>query len=261
MEEIPLAFSASIAFVYGLLIGSFLNVCIYRLPAGRSVHTPARSFCPICGSGIRFYDNIPLVSYAWLKARCRNCHSHISSRYPLVELLTGLFALGVFFRFGISMEALVYFGFIAALVVVTFIDIDLQIIPNIISLPGIPICFAASLALPDISVQESLLGILSGGGSLFAIAMLYRLATKKEGMGGGDIKLLAMIGALVGWKGVIFTLFVSSASGSFIGLVIMLFKGRNLKLAIPFGPFLSLGAVIHVFFGPAIITWYFSGPL
>ncbi len=261
MEELPLSFSASIAFIYGLMIGSFLNVCIYRLPAGRSVHKPARSFCPICGSGIRMYDNIPLVSYAWLKARCRYCHSHISARYPLVELVTGLFALAAVLRFGVSMEALVYFGFIAALVVVTWIDMDLQIIPDNISLPGIPICFAASLVLPGVSVRDSLLGILMGGGSLFLIATLYRMATQKEGMGGGDFKLLAMIGALLGWKGVIVTIFVSSASGSLFGLFVMMFKGLNMKLRIPYGPFLSLGAVAHVFFGPAMIAWYFSGAL
>ncbi|MCP4689928.1 MAG: prepilin peptidase [Desulfobacterales bacterium] len=261
MAETPFIYQGAVAFIYGLLIGSFLNVCIYRLPAGRSVHRPARSFCPVCGSGIMFYDNIPLLSYAWLNGRCRRCFSAISPRYPLVELLTGLCALGVVHRFGISLEAAAYFAFIAALIVVTFIDIDFRIIPDIISLPGIPLCFAASFAIPDVSVRDSLLGILMGGGSLYVIATAYNLVTGKDGMGGGDIKLLAMIGGLVGWKGVICTIFVSSASGCVIGFIIMLLKRKNLKLAIPYGPFLSLGAVIYIFFGPNLIAWYFGMPM
>ncbi len=249
--------SAVLVFIAGLCIGSFLNVCIYRIPENRSIVYPG-STCPGCGRGIGFYDNIPVLSFMVLGAKCRKCSMPISWRYPLVELLTGLIALGVFFKFGPAAEAFVYFGFIAVLLVITFIDIDYQLIPDLISLPGIIIFFIASLAVPSITIKESLIGMVAGGGILFLIAELYWRITGKEGMGGGDVKLLAMIGALTGWKGVLFTIFVSSASGSLVGLVVMMIQGRNLKLAIPFGPFLSFGAVVYVFFGPEVIQWYFS---
>jgi leader peptidase (prepilin peptidase)/N-methyltransferase len=179
-------------------------------------------------------------------------------RYPLVELLSGLFALMSFLKYGFSWEAVIYFLFIAALLTITFIDIDHQIIPDIISLPGIPIGFAASFALTAITYIDSLLGILIGGGSLFLVAWVYHLLTKKEGMGGGDIKLLAMIGAVIGWKGVLFTIFVASAIGTVSGLLVMLKARRSLKLAIPFGPFLAIGGIAYIFFGPELIAWYFN---
>lgn len=244
------------AVVVGLCVGSFLNVCIYRLPASKSIVHPG-SECPECGKGIRFYDNIPVVSYLILRGRCRNCHTRIPFRYALVEIITGLCAFFVVFKFGTSIQSLIYFVFIAALIVVVFIDIDHKIIPNRITLPGIPVCFAASFALPDVSVQESLLGILAGGGSLFVIAWGYKKITRKDGMGGGDIKLLAMIGALIGWKGVLFTIYFASIIGTCAGLVIILQRRKNLKFAIPFGPFLSLGATIYIFFGEVITEWYF----
>ena len=184
-------------FLMGLCIGSFLNVCIYRLPESKSIVHP-RSMCPNCDTLIPFYDNIPLFSYLWLKGQCRRCKIKISMRYPMVELLGGLVALGTYLRFGLTIETLIYYVFIAALLVVTFIDLDHRIIPDVITLPGIPICFAASLALPDITYKDALLGILIGGGSLFLVAGVYSILTKKEGMGGGDIKLLAMMGAIVG---------------------------------------------------------------
>jgi leader peptidase (prepilin peptidase) / N-methyltransferase len=244
-------------FIFGLCIGSFLNVCIYRIPESKSVVSPG-SMCPGCGNPIKFYDNIPVLSYILLRAKCRNCDAIISMRYPLVELLTGLFALSVYIKFGSTLEALVYFVFLAPLLVVTFIDIDHRIIPDLISLPGIFLFFIASFMLSTISIRDSLLGILAGGGILFIIAELYLRFTGKEGMGGGDVKLLAMIGALIGWQGVLFTIFVSSLIGTIIGIVIMLIKGKNLKLAVPFGPFLSLGAVTYVFFGNEFINWYFT---
>jgi leader peptidase (prepilin peptidase)/N-methyltransferase len=160
--------------------------------------------------------------------------------------------------FGATLEAIVYFAFIAALVVVTFIDLDHRIIPDVITLPGIIIFFLASVALPSLSHKDSLFGLLVGGGSLLAVAWIYSLITKKEGMGGGDIKLLAMIGALIGWKGVLFTIFISSAVGTFVGLLTMLRTRKDMKLAIPFGPFLSIGAITYIFFGPAMIYWYLN---
>ncbi|MDL1982105.1 MAG: A24 family peptidase [Deltaproteobacteria bacterium] len=233
-----------------------MNVCIYRLPASKSIINPARSICPTCGNTIRFYDNIPVLSYLWLKGKCRHCNSPIAVRYLLVELTGGFFALCIYFKFGITIEAFLYYALISSLLVITFIDIDNQIIPDVITLPGIPIFFFASFAFAAITYKDSLLGILAGGGSLLLIAVTYNLLTKKEGMGGGDIKLLAMIGAALGWKGVLFTIFIGSAIGTLMGIILMLRTRRGLKLAIPFGPFLSMGAIIYIFFGSSIINWY-----
>jgi leader peptidase (prepilin peptidase)/N-methyltransferase len=214
--------------------------------------------CSNCDTPIASYDNIPILSYLWLKGRCRHCRIKISLRYPMVELLGGLFALGTYLKFGLTIEALIYFLFLTALTVVTFIDLDHRIIPDVITLPGIPICFAAGFALPTVTYKEALLGILIGGGSLFLVAWIYSLITKKEGMGGGDIKLLAMMGAIVGWQGVLFTIFVASLVGTLAGLAVMLQSRKGLKLAVPFGPFLSIGGTMYIFFGTPLIDWYFN---
>ena len=245
----------AIAFVFGLCVGSFLNVCIYRIPAGKSIVHPG-SACPRCQAAIRIYDNIPLFSYILLGGKCRHCKTAISARYPLVELLSGIFAICAFLKFGATPAALIYFAFIAALLAITFIDIDHRIIPDVISLPGIIVFFLAALALPEMTWIQSLLGVVIGGGSLFLVAWVYHLLTKKEGMGGGDIKLLAMIGALIGWKGVFFTIFVSSAVGTLVGFAAMIVTRQNMKLAVPFGPFLAIGAISYIFFGPELIHWY-----
>ncbi len=244
-------------FVFGLCIGSFLNVCIFRLPISKSVVRP-RSMCPKCGYMIRSYDNIPVLSYLMLGGKCRQCREAISFRYPMVEIISGLFAVAAVYKFGLTPEAIVYYVFIACLLVITFIDIDHRIIPDMITLPGIPIFFLASFALPDMTYIDSLLGLLSGGGSLYLVAWTYQALAKKEGMGGGDIKLLAMMGVLIGWKGVLFTIFVSSLVGTLIGLAVMLYTRANMKLAVPFGPFLAVGAVSYIFFGNEIIAWYFN---
>jgi len=245
-----------LVFMFGMCIGSFLNVCIYRLPSSMSIINPSRSFCPQCNSAIQFYDNIPVFSYLWLKGRCRNCKASISLRYPLVELMTGILSIAILFMFGLTLEGVVYFVFISSLLVITFIDIDHKIIPDIITFPGIPIGLAASFVLPDMTFKSSLLGLLAGGGSLLLVAWTYSLITHKEGMGGGDIKLLGMIGTFIGWKGVIFTIFASSLAGTLVGIFVMLLKGKNLKFAIPFGPFLSIGAMSYVFFGEKVLFWY-----
>lgn len=245
-----------LVFMFGMCIGSFLNVCIHRLPSSMSIINPSRSFCPQCNSAIQFYDNIPVLSYLWLKGRCRNCKASISLRYPLVELMAGILAIAILFMFGLTLEGVVYFVFISSLLVITFIDIDHKIIPDIITLPGIPIGLAASIVLPDMTFKSSLLGLLVGGGSLLLVAWTYSLITQKEGMGGGDIKLLGMIGTFIGWKGVIFTIFAASLTGTFVGIIVMLLKGKNLKFAIPFGPFLSIGAMSYIFFGDKVFFWY-----
>lgn len=242
-------------FLIGLCVGSFLNVCIHRLPAGRSIVSPP-SACTACGAPIRWYDNIPLLSYLLLRGRCRSCRAAISLRYPIVELLAGLFALAVWLRFGWHVQAPVYFLFIAALLVITFIDLDHRIIPDVITLPGIPLGFAFSFLLPGLSGLDALLGIAVGGGSLLVVAWGYRLVTGKEGMGGGDVKMLAMIGAFIGWQGVLFTIMASSLAGTLAGVAVMIRMGKGLKLAVPFGPFLAIGAILYLFFGSQLIDWY-----
>lgn len=248
-------YHAIVAFILGACIGSFLNVCIYRIPAALSIVRPGSS-CPGCHTMIAFYDNIPILSYLWLRGRCRHCSTRIALRYPLVELLGALFAVASVQAFGFTLHALVVFAFIATLLVVTFIDLDHRIIPDVISLPGIPFFFAAAFALPDIAWQSRLIGIVAGGGSLLAVAWGYQALTGREGMGGGDIKLLAMIGAVIGWQGVLFTLFAASVVGTVVGVLAMLRSGKDMRLAIPFGPFLAAGAVLYLFFGPALLGWY-----
>lgn len=246
------------SFCFGLCIGSFLNVCISRLPESLSIISPG-SRCPDCKTPIRFYDNIPVLSWIWLKRKCRSCGLPIAIRYPLIELLTGGFAMCILLKYGLTFSALVYFLFIATLLVVTFIDIDHQIIPNGITLPGIPLFFAAAVLLTPVGYLDALIGIIVGGGSLYLVALIYYLVTGTEGMGGGDIKLLAMIGAMIGWQGVLFTIFISSVIGTLIGGTLMLATEKGMKFAVPFGPFLSIAAVLHVFFGDALINWYLYG--
>ena len=242
-------------FVFGALVGSFLNVCIHRIPGGESIAFPA-SHCPHCKTAIKPYDNIPIVSYLVLRGRCRSCAAGIAIRYPLVEMLGGIAAVGALCAFGLSAEALLIFAFLAALIVITFIDLDHQIIPDAISLPGIFVGFAAALLLGTPSWVDSLIGIALGGGLLFAVAEGYARLTGREGMGGGDIKLLAMIGAFLGWRAIPVTVLVGSLLGSVIGLSLMALRGRDTRMAIPFGPFLAVGAVVALFWGEAIIAWY-----
>lgn len=238
------------AFIFGAVVGSFLNVCILRIPAKESIVTPL-SRCPHCHHPIRFFDNIPIISFAILRAKCRDCGEKISWRYPLVELVTGLLTLLLFIKFGLSLNFLVFFIFTAVLIVISFIDFDHQIIPDILSIPGIPIFFLSAVFIVKISWHEALIGLLIGGGMLFLIAFVYEMITKREGMGGGDIKLLAMIGAFLGWKSLIFVLLFSSFTGALIGLIVMAVKKKDTKYAVPFGPFLSIAAVVYIFWGDA----------
>lgn len=245
------------AFIFGAVVGSFLNVCIYRLPAEKSIVFPP-SACPSCGNRIRWYDNLPIISFLLLRARCRACRTPISWRYPLVEALNGLLTLLLFLKFGPSLTFLAFFLLCSSLVVITFIDLDHQIIPDSISLPGIVLGFIFSFLLPWNGWLNSLLGIVAGGGSLLLVAWLYEKLTGKEGMGGGDIKLLAMMGAFLGWRSVPFIIFAASLVGSVIGVSLMLLQKKDGKLAIPFGPFLAFGAVLYIFYGRQIIHWYLS---
>ena len=245
----------ALVLLFGAIVGSFLNVCILRIPAGESIVLPG-SHCPSCKEPIRAYDNVPLFSYLALRGRCRDCRAPISARYPLVELLTAaLFAL-IFRHVGLHPELLVYFAFVASLVVITFIDIDHQIIPDAISLPGILVGLAAAALGYGVPLRESLIGVLIGGGFLYAVAVGYELLMRREGMGGGDIKLLAMIGAFVGWRGVLVALLVGSFSGAVFGVVLMFARGSDTRLPIPFGPFLSFGAIVALFWGGPLLEWY-----
>lgn len=246
----------SFGFLLGAVFGSFLNVCIYRIPAGESIIRP-RSRCGSCGGAIKWFQNLPILSFLVLRGRCANCGESISWRYPLVEMLTGgLFALLVL-RFGPQPFVVVLMLFVAILVAITFIDLDHQIIPDCISLPGILAgFFCSSLVLPWMTWLDSLLGIVVGGGSLYLVAAGYYLLTGKEGMGGGDIKLLAMIGAFLGWKAVLPVVFFASVLGTLVGVPVMLISRADGKLAIPFGPFLATGALLYLFWGPLIINWY-----
>jgi leader peptidase (prepilin peptidase) / N-methyltransferase len=256
-----------VAFVFGSILGSFLNVCIVRLPNKESIVNPS-SHCPNCKAGIAFYDNIPLVSYLFLRGRCRLCKERISPRYFFVELLTGVLTVALLFRFGPSLGFLVSLIFIAALIVISFIDLDVRIVPDVISLPGIGLGLLASflqypwpidpLSIPP-SPFDSLIGILAGGGFLLLVAWLYECFTGIEGMGGGDVKLLAMIGAFLGWPSIPLTLFFASITGSVIGVFLMVRAGAGGKYALPFAPFLCLGAVLYLFFGMQVVQFYLPG--
>lgn len=244
--------------VLGAAVGSFLNVCIYRIPAGASIILPP-SHCPVCKHAIRFYDNIPILSYIILRGRCRFCAAKISVRYPIVELLTALTSLIFFLKYGLSWAYLCNFLFTAALIVVTFIDLDHRIIPDVITLPGIPLFAAAAIFLLKLPYRESLLGIVIGGGVFYLVGLGYELIKKREGMGGGDIKLFAMIGGFLGWKSLIFVLLVSSFLGAVIGISVIIYKKGDMKYAIPFGPFLSIAAVSYLFWGDVFMKILIHG--
>lgn len=251
-------------FLLGIMVGSFLNVCIGRIPNGESIVNPP-SHCPHCKAPISFYLNIPLISYVWLRAKCRACHGRISPRYFIVELLTGVLAAALYGAFGPSYTFAVSFVFAAALVVISFIDLDVRIVPDVISLPGIIVGLVFSL-IGYFFIDEpleiiptplsSLIGILLGGGFLLATAWIYEKVTGVDGMGGGDIKLLAMIGAFLGWPSVPVTLFVASVLGSVIGIGLMVATGAGRRLALPFAPFLCSGALAYVFYGNKLIGFY-----
>lgn len=242
--------------VFGTCIGSFANVCIARIPQSLSVVSPG-SFCSECKKSIKFYDNIPLISYILHKGRCRNCAAKIGLRYFLVELISGAAALLIFSYYGISLDGLFCFIFFELLLIISCIDIDHRIIPNILSLPGIGFFFAVSFFSQSITWQASFLGIMTGGIILYIIAFIYFLIRKVDGMGGGDIKLLAMAGAFIGWQGVVFTIFLSSMTGTLTIIGMMLSKQKlNMKTSIPFGPFICFGAVVYLLFGPQLIRWY-----
>ncbi len=257
-----------IVFIFGAVIGSFLNVCIYRIPRGMSIIIPS-SMCPACGNQIRFYDNIPIISYILLRGRCRYCKSRITIRYPAVESLNATLYILILYRFGHNdlLPVISYFIFISSLIVITFIDLEFQIIPDRITLPWIPLSLIlGATVLPDpffrydfLGFKSSLIGLTSGGGLFYFIAVAGRAILKKDAMGGGDIKMMAMIGGVLGWKGVILTTFIGSLIGSIAGAVVIVLKGRKWGIRIPFGPFLAIGAIVSLLIGQEILYWYLYG--
>ena len=230
-------------------------MCIYRLPLDESVISPG-SYCRSCSTPLVWYDNIPLFAYLMRRGRCRMCGAQFSVRYICVELLTACIAVLLLVHFGVTLVALGYFVFAAALVVITFIDVDYQIIPDAISVPGIILGLLFSAISPHMTFWESLIGAGLGAGILLIVAFGYWAVTRREGMGGGDIKLLAMIGAFLGWRAIPFTLLIASFTGSVIGVATMLRRRADSKLILPFGPFLAFGAGCYLFIGESLIAWY-----
>jgi leader peptidase (prepilin peptidase)/N-methyltransferase len=251
-----------ISAIFGTMIGSFLNVVILRLPDhNQSIVYPA-SHCPQCSSPLHWYENIPVISYLMLRGKCSHCKMPISIQYPVVELTMAFLAAALMYKFQLSIAAAGYFLFSAALLVVIVIDIHHQIIPDVISLPGIILGVLFSLVSDTVTWQSSLIGLLAGGGVLYAVAYFYLLLRKVDGMGGGDIKLLAMIGAWLGWQSLPFVIFASSFSGSIVGLIAMFYQKKGGRTRIPFGPFLSLSALIYTFYSEKILylfNLYLSG--
>jgi len=244
-------------FILGLIVGSFSNVCIYRIPRDESIVYPA-SHCPKCHSNILPKDNIPLLSYILLRGKCRNCKNKISIQYPIVEFLTGLIYLIIYLAFGLSFQTLIYIILSSALIIIAFIDLNDQIVPDVISLPGIVIGFIVSFFVTYISVINSGLGILVGGGIILIIGIAGTIIFKKEAMGGGDVKLASMIGAFLGWRYIIISLFLGFFLGALAGIILILSKIKKREDMVPFGPFIILGSFITLLWGGQIISWYFG---
>jgi leader peptidase (prepilin peptidase) / N-methyltransferase len=246
-------------FMLGAVVGSFLNVVIYRVPLGQSIVSPG-SRCPHCHSDIRAYDNIPLVSYLLLCGRCRDCGARISVRYPLIELITALLAAALYLKWTVDPAVLVYFSFCAAMVAVFWIDVDYMVIPDVISINGLAlgVIFSTLGLIPEMDLKLSLIGLFMGGAILYIPAAVYERLRGIEGLGGGDIKLLAMIGAFMGPYGVVFVLFFSSLFGTAFALASMALRGTSSTTPIPFGPFLASAAVAYVFVGPELVALFQS---
>src|SRR6185436_10007484 len=254
IDTLPAALGIALAAAVGAIVGSFLNVCIYRLPLRKSVVWPS-SACTKCGRELSWYENIPVLSWLALRAQCRTCHTPISVRYPLVEALTAtMFALAWWqYGPGALLASRLVLG--CALIVLFAIDLEHQLLPNVITLPLIVVGFLFSF-FTEPGWAASLIGILAGGGVLFAIAEIYYRVRHQEGLGMGDVKMLAMVGAFLGWKLTVLTLMLASFSGTLIGLVLIVSKRGGLQYALPFGTFLALGAAAAATVGPSLLEWY-----
>jgi len=268
----------AIALLFGLLIGSFLNVCILRIPREESIVLPP-SHCPACGAGIQPYDNIPVVSWLVLRGRCRKCKAPISPQYPAVELLTGLLFVGCYLMFGLSFEALKWAVFAALLVVLTVTDLRERILPDVVNFTGLGLglllslftlpvdgtagwlagrMFGLALPLPALSLADALIGAAAASGLLWIVAEGYFRLRGREGMGLGDVKMMAMAGAFLGLQRAMLTILVGSLLGSVIGSAVIAFRRKGRDFELPFGTFLGAGAILVVFFGSATLDWYRS---
>ncbi len=246
------------AFIFGTIVGSFLNVVVYRLPRKGSILKPAFSYCPNCGKTIKWYDNIPVISYIFLKGKCRYCKSKISIRYPFVELLTGILSVLAMWKTGLSIDYFFIFSFLAILVAIIFIDIDFRIIPDELNLIGFITGIIYVYFRKDFSLIDALLGAFVGAGFLWVIAYIYEKTRGIEGLGFGDVKMMAFLGTFLGWFGSLFTIFFASLIGAIVGITaayVLKAKDKG-KFEIPFGPFLALGAIVYIFFGENIKHLY-----
>jgi len=281
MNGIPPALGYVVAGIFGAIIGSFLNVVVHRVPLDESIVFP-NSRCPSCGAAIAFYDNIPVLSYIVLGAKCRHCKEHISFRYPAVELLTAALFVGVALHDGLSVALPFDLVFTAALLALVFIDAEHMILPNVITYPGIAFAVIARVVIPYLSgtphfddipslsqgaladmpigvtsLVGALIGALAGGGSLWLMGWIWEKLRGVEAMGLGDVKMMFMVGAYLGWRLTILTIFVGVLTGSIIGMFLMVRSGRrNMQMLLPFGIFLGLGAIAALLFGAPIVAWY-----
>lgn len=254
--------TALLAGLFGLLIGSFLNVCIYRLPRGLSVVRP-RSYCPQCSHGVAWYDNVPLLSYLLLRGRCRNCGVRIPIRYPLVELLTGLAFFAAVWNFGDGLRAVKVCVFAAILIELTFSDLETQILPDGFTLGGVIVglAFAFFVPIPGGFFSSTLLDAAAGAagaaGALWLVGILYRQLRKREGLGFGDVKMVAMMGAFLGLQGVLLALVLGSVLGAVIGLAYIVLASKDASTyELPFGTFLGLAGLVLALFGEPVLIWY-----
>ncbi len=248
LTQIPQPIWLCLFFILGALLGSFANVVICRLPLNESIVRP-RSRCRKCKSAVAWYDNVPIFSFLVLRGRCRNCYEKIGWRYPLVELIMALGFAAFFYWHGFHFFLIEHLIFFFSLVIVSFIDLDHMILPDSFTLSGIVIGLIGAYLNPSRVFSEALFGALMGGGFLWLVAYVYFLVRKQEGMGGGDIKLLAWIGAVLGWQSIPFVILVSCLFGSLVGVFLALREKKGFQTVIPFGPYLALGAVAYIFNG------------
>ena len=248
IQTIPYPVLAGAVFCFGLAVGSFANVCIHRLPRKESVVVPG-SHCPACSAAVRPLDNIPVISYIVLGGKCRDCATSISPIYSVIETVTAVLLLAGFFKFGLSFDFMVYAAVAPALVIITAIDIEHQIIPDVITLPGIALGLAVGTY--TIGYADSLLGFFVGGGLFYLLAVL-----SNGGMGGGDIKYISAAGALLGWQKVLLVIFIGALLGSVVGVFQIAVQKKTRKSLIPFGPFLATSTLITLFYGNSLIRLY-----
>lgn len=254
MESLPLGLSTTVAAVFGAVVGSFLNVCIYRLPLGKSIVWPG-SACPHCNRALSWFENVPIAGYVVLRGRCRTCHAGIAIQYPIVEALTAAMFGLAWWYYGPSALLLSRLVLGCALIALFAIDLEHHLLPNVITLPGIVVGFLFSL-VTEPGWMASLIGIAVGGGVLFAIAEAYYRIRHEEGLGMGDVKMLAMVGAFIGWQLTLLTLMMASFTGTIIGVFLIISRRGGMKYALPFGTFLALGAAVAATVGPSILDWY-----